>query len=482
MRFVRADQLEPGMVLARSVRGENGTMMLGENVVLTGNFIMNMQARGYLGAYIKDEFSEKVNVKETISEKLFFEGVKAVREENIGQMVNVAKEIVAEIFYAGDVTYTLLQLRAHDDYTYQHSVSVALLSAVIAKKMHLDRIALEDISIAGICHDLGKLQIPIEILNKPARLTAEEYEVIKTHSRKSFEILSDRYDIHARIKQAVLFHHENENGSGYPEGREGDQIPLMAKIIHAADVYDALVTKRVYKDAYSPADALEYMISGSNILFDPDVVKALCASVPVFTPGTEVVLSNGEMALVIENTSQPMRPIVRLFSNKQYIDLSSDPDYQDILVSHTNAFHSGYAEDVAALSKLSEYRKDVCHTILVVDDMVTSLMRIKNILSDNYKLILVKSGEQALHYINTTGVPDLLIMDIDMPEIDGIKTYRTIYDMYGKVPSIFVTSLNDKKTILECKSLGTLDYIIKPVQPIYLRERVELALLRQGER
>ena len=116
---------------------------------------------------------------------------------------------------------------------------------------------LTNVVMAGLLHDLGKLSIDPEILNKPGRLTPEEYGIITTHARLSYELVQERWDIPAQVKNAIYFHHQNVDGSGYPEATDGAVQTIYTKILHVADVYDALVSKRPYKASYSPKEAYE---------------------------------------------------------------------------------------------------------------------------------------------------------------------------------------------------------------------------------
>ena len=183
-------------------------------------------------------------------------------------------------------------------------------------------------------------------MKKPARLTMAEYRQVQEHARYSYDILNENLFISARTKQGVLHHHENEDGTGYPDRLVGDEIPPYAKIIHVADVYDALTSKRPYKKPYALSEALEYLMGGSNVLFDREVVEAFIKAVPVYAKGIEVTMTNGERAIVVENTSNPLRPIVRFIKSGKDIDLSNDKDYISVTIApHTvveNDFTSVY--------------------------------------------------------------------------------------------------------------------------------------------
>ncbi len=478
MRFVPVEKLEPGMVLGRSIYNSADSVLLVQGVPLTLSHILRLQGRGYLGAYIDDEFTKDIEISEVIPPELFNEGIDAVRERNIEHLMEISKRIVAEILANKNLNPELLDLRSYDDYTYHHSVNVAVYACVIAKEMGLHQAELEEVSLAAICHDLGKMLIPTEILNKPDKLTAEEYALVKEHSRYSYDILADNVMINSAVRQGVLHHHENENGTGYPDGLEGEHIPWIAKIIHAADVYDALTSKRPYKDPYSTSDAIEYVMGGSSILFDTDVVTAMMRCMPAYMPGMEVTLSNGEQGIVIRNTDLPMRPMIRLIPEGVDIDLLKDPHYQSVVIISESMSVNDFADEVEKLSEqIVDKRENQWKKILVVDDSATILAYLEKVLSADYTVVSAKSGLKALDYITLSGMPDAIILDIQMPEMNGIETAKYIREkMNSNVPIIFLTGLADKGIVMRCKELGAADYILKPVNEVYIRERLAIIL------
>jgi len=429
--------------------------------------------------YITDDLSEDIYIEENISPSVFYSGVDAVKTENVGVMTQVARNIVSELQKKESIYPDMQDLRSFDDYTYHHSVNVAIYATIVGRKLGLTDEKLEQLCMAALCHDLGKRMIPVDILNKPGKLTDEEFKLIKTHSTHSYEILDKNFGVDSVIKQAALLHHENENGSGYPYGKEGADTPLLARIIHAVDVYDALTSKRPYKDPFSPADAINYMIGGKQILFGTEIVDAMVASIPAFPPGIDVSLSNGEKAIVMEHTNQATRPVVRIIETRNIVNLATDAKYASIEITQSGFLPTTPDGKIAALNetRLTIPKKVGDKTILIVDDMVTSLMTAKNAIGDTYKTVLAKSGLQALEYFRKNGSPDLMIVDIDMPGMNGVTTVKTIQEKYDRnVPVIFLTSISNKDIVLTCKKLGAKDYILKPANSFYLKERVAIAL------
>lgn len=258
MRYIKIGDAKPGMQLAYNMYDSDGHTLICSGSVLSEYYIKRLIDYGFDGVYIADDLSRDIVIEPVITPALRSEGLIQVRKSNIDGCKGVAKKIVEQISSNGMLSLDLTDLRSFDGYTYAHSVNVAVIACIIGFGMNLNGDDLEQLVMAGLLHDLGKLVIPREILNKPSRLTPEEYEVMKSHASLSYEIIKERWDISAQVKASVLYHHENEDGSGYPAGKEGDELSIFTKILHVADVYDALVSKRPYKEPYSPYEACEY--------------------------------------------------------------------------------------------------------------------------------------------------------------------------------------------------------------------------------
>lgn len=347
MRYINIEKVESGMVLAKEVFDDDGRVLLAANTILTKEYIIRLSIRGYQGVYIEDELSRGIQIDEVISIELRNEGAKAVKEGNIDSLKSIAKNIVSQLLEKDkSISLDIKDLRTYDNYTYKHSVNVAVISTIIGIYLSYDEESLYELCLAALMHDIGKTKIDPGIINKPGRLSMMEYRIVQEHARYSYDILDENCLISARTKQAVLHHHENEDGTGYPDRLVGDEIPPYAKIIHVADVYDALTSKRPYKKPYALSEAIEYLMGGSNVLFDRNAVEAFLEAVPVYAKGIDVVMTNGERAIVVSNTSNPLRPIVRLVDSGKDIDLSNDKDYISVTIApHTvveNDFTSVY--------------------------------------------------------------------------------------------------------------------------------------------
>ena len=476
MRFVPVHSLQPGMIVGRDIISRKSATMLTRGMVLTTDHITYLLGHGYMGVYISDLVSEDIKIEETVRRETFRNGLEAVANENVGQMINVSTEIVKEIMGRENVSADLIDLRSFDDYTYHHSVNVSVYSVVVGRRMGLSESEIDALSQAAIFHDLGKKYIPENVLNKPTKLTDEEYALIKKHPEKSVEILNQSGNVSAVVKQAVLFHHENENGSGYPKHKLGSELPLIAKIIHAVDVYDALTSKRPYKDPYSPSEAFDYLRAGCDILFDRKVVEAMMTAIPAYPPGIDVTLSDGRVGIVIEHTMDAFRPRIKIYVDGQIIDLSL-PENRHLSIVHSGILSSDFSSEVELLNENRNKPLDRKKRVMVVDDMAVSMKQTVIALNDDYEILSCMNGLEALNLVDKHGAPDLFIVDIEMPNINGFALVKSLKKKgYDKVPVIFLTGRADKETVVKCIELGAKDYIVKPAVPVYLRERVAAAL------
>lgn len=376
MRYVALTEAKSGMQLAKSLYDSNGRTLVGSHIMLTNNYIEKLTAYGYGGIYIEDALSQDIEVEDAISPQLRAEGMECIERRDIDGCKLVAEKLVEEIMSKGRISLDMLDLRSYDDYTYAHSMNVGVLCGVIGMEMHMDEKEIAQLVMAALLHDLGKLSIPNEILNKPGRLTQKEYKRMQEHPVMSYELIKDRFDISAQIKVAVLFHHENVDGTGYPNGVMGDEQTLFTKIIHAADVYDALVSKRPYKEPYAPCEAAEYLMGGCGILFDQEVIEVMLRAIPLYPKGTEVELSDGRVGIVKENAdAHNLRPVLRLMDGTT-LDLA-DRTSMSIAIMPPKGKRQVSASLEAERQEMLQEARDI--HIIAVDDMKTNLQMLYDI-------------------------------------------------------------------------------------------------------
>ncbi|HHZ04974.1 HD-GYP domain-containing protein, partial [Acetomicrobium hydrogeniformans] len=231
-------------------------------------------------------------------------------------LLNTAWVLTQEILESEAITLSLYKVKERDEYTFVHSLNVSLLSGFLAGKLLKNDSITEKIVIGGLLHDVGKARIPLEILNKPGPLTAEEFAVMKGHPLIGFGILREAGIADETILYVTLFHHERIDGKGYPKGLTGKDIPVEARIVAVADVFDAVTTNRIYRSAESLYEAVSLIIKDTNKHFDPKVSRELVSALGLYPPGTIVELSDGSIAVVIAcNEGDLFRPTVKLMGS-----------------------------------------------------------------------------------------------------------------------------------------------------------------------
>jgi len=215
--------------------------------------------------------------------------------------------------------------KSEDKDTYKHSLNVGFYSFLIAKWIGLNEYEIEKVVKAGLLHDIGKSKIPSEIINKKGKLNREEFEVIKTHSAKGYEMSADIPNIDEDVRRAILLHHERVDGSGYPYGLKGEEINLFAKILAIADVYDALTSERVYKNKSTPFEAIEEFHMMGLYSFDTCILEIFFNNIINYYVNAKVKTNIGEVAeIVFIPPNNITKPVIRL--ENAYIELSRNDD------------------------------------------------------------------------------------------------------------------------------------------------------------
>ena len=333
MRYIPISMLEPGMMLGQDIVDGAGRMLLAKDLFLNQEYIKNLDEMGFPGAYINDQFSEGIEIVQVIQPEIKREALSIVNSLFIDKgavasqkcIDDVVMKVVESMLDNSAIMCNLLDLKKYDDYTYFHSINVAVLAAMIGVSMNMSVDELEMLTTAAMLHDVGKRFIPIEILGVKRALTFEERKVIQEHPRQGCDFLKEHYTFSASVYGGVLEHHEWYDGTGYPLGTKEEDIPLFGRIIKLVDVYDALTSKRPYHEAQPPADAVEYLMAMNSVEFDPGVLSVFLKKVAVYPIGCQVELSTGQHAIVVENFSDfVLRPRIKLLSNGSSVNLRDD--------------------------------------------------------------------------------------------------------------------------------------------------------------
>ena len=361
-RFVRTRSLQSGMRIDQAIVDGTGRTLIARGTFLDEYMIEALLNRGVGGVYTiegeeepeeEKEASVSPKVKKVIEKVKVPDRAKVKLSESVKKRVaegvsylynntesenfvdatnNIAADLMRAITDNDSIAVDVGALKISDEYTFKHSVDVATMSMIIAKQYGLPEKEVYEIGISGLLHDIGKTKIPNEVLNKAGKLTDEEFALMKKHSLFGYSILKEKSNISPAILLGVLQHHEKMDGRGYPIGVQENKLSEYARIISTADIYDALVTERPYKKAFSQRDALEMIMSMTDEL-DISVMRSFMESVILYPVDSIVQLNNGEQARVVENKpNSVLRAKVVVLTTGTVYDLAEDVNCASILI------------------------------------------------------------------------------------------------------------------------------------------------------
>lgn len=308
-KIINVESLVPNIVLSEDIYNYNTNVVLyKKGTVLTEEKINKLKRFGNISIYVD------TNLEIEKTDKI----VRRKIETDLNKIYSYADSIIMKAIDKHNLKEVLSKFETN---IYDHSYKVALLSVVLALNIeNIDEYQLEQLVLAALLHDVGKSTIDFSILNKPGRLTDEEYEIIKTHSQKGYDILSSSKLFSQNICEAVLSHHENEDGTGYPNNIKKNEIPLFSKIIHICDVYSALTSKRCYKDAWTYEEALNEL--NKNITkYDREILEILKIILPYYMRDDVVLLSTNQLATIININNNGI--LVQVFGSNDYIRIEN---------------------------------------------------------------------------------------------------------------------------------------------------------------
>ncbi|MCC2249494.1 HD-GYP domain-containing protein [Virgibacillus sp. AGTR] len=331
MRLANTRSIEPGAILAKTIYNESGVILVNKGVALTKQFLDRLVKHGITYIYIEDEEMKDIAAMPTISKSLRREASETIKEVFLSLQHNgltnrsyildqkgselsvIVQQITNELQQNEQSLSLLTDMIVSDNYIFQHSLNVAIYALAIGVKLKLSNKQLEEIGMAAMLHDVGKLFINPDILQKPGKLTEEEFKIIQNHTRTGYRFLVGQDSVPFVVSLCALQHHERLDGSGYPLGITSESIHKYAKLIGIADVFDAVTSNRVYRDPMLPHEGLEILYAGSGQLYDREMIEALKSSIVVYPNGIMVDLNDGRQGIVVkQNPHVCDRPIIRI--------------------------------------------------------------------------------------------------------------------------------------------------------------------------
>ena len=236
---------------------------------------------------------------------------KAISGQAAGELVD---EISSSVMRNPGALISLARLKTADDYTYMHSVAVCALMVALAGRLGCDETQTREAGMSGLLHDLGKAMMPMEVLNKPGKLTDEEFRIIRGHPEEGHRLLVEGGTVGAVPLDVVLHHHEKTDGSGYPHHLKDEQISVFAKMGAVCDVYDAITSNRPYKAGWDPAESIKKMTEWCTGHFDARIFQAFVKSIGIYPVGSLVRMSSGRLGVVTEQSERSLlTPRIKVF-------------------------------------------------------------------------------------------------------------------------------------------------------------------------
>lgn len=363
LRQIPVNQLKPDMILAEEIISPEGNLTLGQGTVITESWITRIANWGIASIKVKNEnemtgFNDNElermlqsvlqpskqhkdvrPAKTTISE-MFFKGYNAVESQlcgiflrtrcngkvDIDGMEKLSVKVVDSILSIPDVLQFLHIPTRGENYMYRHALDVAVYAGLLARWLKCPKKDVVAVVFAGLLHDIGKAKVRFEIISKPSELNEEEHTMAQNHVQHGYKILTNNGNVPPKILLAVQQHHERMDGSGYPDGLQGEDITVFAKIIAIADVYDALTSDRYYRKAVTPLQAMDIMIHEMVGSFDVGMMNIFLTNICQKLLGEAVLLSNGVRGKIVSFSEYPhLKPTIELGDGK-LLDFTSCAD------------------------------------------------------------------------------------------------------------------------------------------------------------
>ncbi len=343
MRLIPISSLQPGMKLGKKIYNEEGIILLSENAELTDAVIRRLRLHGLDFVYVADSRTEDVVIHDMIEDetrrralqeirtsfrKMTGPTVKGIVYPYLGKtFTSLVESIMDDLSSREDAMIMMMNINSMDQYLYRHSLNVCVYTILLGQIHGYSKEDLTLLGLGAMLHDIGKTKLPIELLNKPSKLSEEEFDQIKQHTQIGYLMLKDEPGIPLKSAHCAFQHHERINGAGYPRGLKGDEISEFARWIAITDAYDAMTTHRVYRPAMLPHQALEVLYTGCGEWYEKSKLELFRDHVAIYPLGMTVTLNTGEKGVVVKiHKDIPHRPVIRILHDPLGSDVKSPYD------------------------------------------------------------------------------------------------------------------------------------------------------------
>lgn len=328
MRKIDIQDAKPGMILAKEIISYAGIILLTPGIILTQDYLTKLLDLQISSVFIEDPLYEGIAAKEYISPELQQHALVVLNKTmkdlhnkgtfTIRSIAKLATDLVEEVIAGPQVAMSLAGIFSHDTSTFTHSLNCAIYSILLGRFSDLSIAKLKELASGALLHDVGKNEISSQLLNKPGKLNAAEFELIKNHAQWGFEKLrTQRGELSSLIAHMAWQHHERIDGLGYPRGLQGESILYQARIVAIADVYEALTADRPYRPALNSRQAFEIMQAELGNHLDAQLGQCFLTKIAFYSPGTTVILSTRQTALIVSiPPDHPNRPVIRIVTDQ----------------------------------------------------------------------------------------------------------------------------------------------------------------------
>ncbi|ADL54012.1 HD-GYP domain-containing protein [Clostridium cellulovorans] len=322
MKLVFLSNLIGNEILAKDIHDPQGATLLKAGTKITKTYISTLKGLGTFFIYVEDNGSQEAKedlklkgIKDSVLETLpkTFDNISVRDFTATKQAVESIDNITEYIYHEGTLNTNLYELKTYDNYTYIHGIDTAMMAIFLGTKLRFDKDTLIELGLSALLHNIGNLKISHDILYKQSKLSTDEFDEIKKHTKYSREILESAGCFSNRIIAGAAHHHEKFDGTGYPYGLTGSYISLFGRIISLCSTFTAVSSDRPYRKRFEPNDAYELILSRSGTHFDPRLVQLFKSTFSIYPLGSMVQLSNGDQGYVVrQNPNFPDKPVVSI--------------------------------------------------------------------------------------------------------------------------------------------------------------------------